>query len=1154
MSGLKFREIKMRRTPGFPHGGPDLGFPSPDVTIVYGPNASGKTTTARALQALLWPGQHQDGPYSLHGRFEFEGAVWTVDLDAGLLRVQRDGKEAEHPVFAPAEAADRYLLGLHELALADNRRFAEAVLRESTGGYDLAQAAAQLDFEDRKPRKGAENNALELARHQVRQARERQENLRSQEAQLARLLEKREQARAAQGRVDEIKRAIALVEATERLVRAEIAVGEFPANSERLTGDEDRRLEELNRKISQEEQRRDAARTALEKARAAGAGTGLGEGGVNPAFLQGLVKQIEELDRQAAETSAREQELQRAMIQENAEFERLGPEVARESLLRLDLAGLGLLADFARQAEKLRGERKGHEAVKDWIGRDDAPRNLDVLREGLGLLNRWLADSGEAASLGLDRRLALVVAGMTLAGGVVLGYFQHWLFLSLSVVGVAVMVWAWGRAGRSQGRRQREADYKKLGLTPPVAWTIEAVEERVKDLQQRIIAGDLAQERVQRWGNLSEKRRNLEEEAARLQKRKSDLVEQFGVAPDLDEANLFWVVESLRRWQDARGQRQGAEAALAELRRQCALRLEALGRDLAPYGYRPPEDLNRAREAVEDLRRRGDEYRQARLEAENAEIRLAEAEERLAGLNGDRRDLFAALDLADGDEKGLAELLAQRPAYLVARKEFQDAVVQKKLAQAAAQGFEELAARPRGALEAELGEGQELAAALSEVSQRVGQITHGVEEARKAHDLEEALAREDDARNRLREARDRDCRAALGWALVRHLEKENRDLNLPKVFYRARTLFATITRGRYELDFDAQGPSFRTVDTSTGYGQDLDELSSATRLQLLLAVRMAFVEEQEQGPKLPLLLDETLANSDEERTQAIIRSAIEFCRAGRQVFYFTARHAEVAKWERLLKEDGRVGYSILDLATLRRFTEAERLPLVDVPPPARIEVPPPEGMSHLEYGRVLGVPGFNLREEEIGGVHLWHVIDDLDLLYRLLCLGINRWGQLQNLISYGGLHLLEGDRTALARAEASARVLKAVAASWRIGRGRKVDRAALLEGGVSDKFVDRVFEVAETLGGDAARLLEALEAGEVKGFRKNIREKLQTHLEQAGYLDEREHLPFDQIRVHALAAAAQDMKDGLMTAGRVEEMLARALPKEPPNLPLFPEE
>ena len=52
---LFFTRIEVRQMPGFPTGGLCLDNLSPGVNIVYGPNASGKSTLARVIQKLLRP-------------------------------------------------------------------------------------------------------------------------------------------------------------------------------------------------------------------------------------------------------------------------------------------------------------------------------------------------------------------------------------------------------------------------------------------------------------------------------------------------------------------------------------------------------------------------------------------------------------------------------------------------------------------------------------------------------------------------------------------------------------------------------------------------------------------------------------------------------------------------------------------------------------------------------------------------------------------------------------------------------------------------------------------------------------------------------------------------------------------------------------------
>src|SRR5690606_25685238 len=127
-----------------------------------------------------------------------------------------------------------------------------------------------------------------------------------------------------------------------------------------------------------------------------------------------------------------------------------------------------------------------------------------------------------------------------------------------------------------------------------------------------------------------------------------------------------------------------------------------------------------------------------------------------------------------------------------------------------------------------------------------------------------------------------------------------------------------------------------------------------TRVQLLLAVRVAFVETQEQGARLPLVFDEVLANSDDDRAQAAIEAVMALARAGRQVFYLTAQWDEVSRWQRALDGAG-LDHRFIDLAEVRRLAAAGRRPLPAMGP-ARLAPPAPGGCTYQEYGQLLQVP------------------------------------------------------------------------------------------------------------------------------------------------------------------------------------------------------
>jgi hypothetical protein len=434
-----------------------------------------------------------------------------------------------------------------------------------------------------------------------------------------------------------------------------------------------------------------------------------------------------------------------------------------------------------------------------------------------------------------------------------------------------------------------------------------------------------------------------------------------------------------------------------------------------------------------------------------------------------------------------------------------------------------------------------VAAERERLAEEVGALEMRIDTAGRAHEVEDALAEVERAETELADARERDVRAAVGAVLVAYVQQATRDHDRPAVFHRARELFAGFTRGRYRLDLDAgEPPAFRAFDAVDDTGRALDELSSATRVQLLLAVRMAFVEVQEQGLKLPLVLDEALGNSDDVRAHAIVEAVAALAAEGRQIFYLTAQADEVGKWRAFLAGRDEVPHAFVDLAAARRLPAEERLPAVPVRGHVLPEVPAPAGHDHAGYGAALGMPPLDLCDTPIGAVHLWYLIDDPELLHDLLRQGIRTWGELETLARFSSE---PGPMigAALEEARAAARVLETLAELRRIGRGKPVDRQVLADSGaVSARFMDRVADLAASLGSDAAALVATLEAGGLAHFRSDAARRLREYLEEHGYLDADEPLTAAEIRARVLGGFGTDVAAGRLTRGRLERLLELA--------------
>ncbi|HEX8430113.1 MAG TPA: hypothetical protein VF625_02455, partial [Longimicrobium sp.] len=561
----------------------------------------------------------------------------------------------------------------------------------------------------------------------------------------------------------------------------------------------------------------------------------------------------------------------------------------------------------------------------------------------------------------------------------------------------------------------------------------------------------------------------------------------------------------------------------------------ALDRWLAPYAGVRVESASELAGKLEELRGREQAESEARLRIHAAEARHAEAATDAERALAECASLLERAGLpADADPR-MEDLCAMRPAFAAARDALTGAEqvtrsAERRLAEAGAD--EPVRALPRPVVEAALEASRAAEAEATRCNDEALTLEERIRAARTRTEIEDALARVRDAAAVLRESRERDEAATAGWVLKEFVERETRDRDRPAVFHRARKLFAAITRGRYRLELsDTTPPEFRATDTTTGAGCGLDALSRGTRVQLLLAVRIAFIETLEAGVRLPLVLDEALANSDDRRAEAVMDAAIELARDGRQLFVLTARIDEAERWMARLGGAG-VPHALVDLAEARRIGRFAGLPRST---PRIGVVPAPGGLDHAAYGAELRVPPIDL--DGPGSVHLWYLADDPALLHRLLALGAETWGALRAMVDAAGTVFLGADESGYPRIHALGGAMERLLDLRRVGRGRRVDREALdRSGAITPVFMERVETLRAECGGRADLLLAGI--ADLPRFRADARATLREFLGSGGYIDPRDPLDDSRIRTDLLVALAPDLRAGHCTPADVERLMA----------------
>ena len=1153
---LYLRKVGLHRLGGLERPGFDVDSLAPGINIIYGPNGSGKSSLAGAITQLLDPGTPRTrfGKGNLIAEVNVDGQGVTIEYDSGHCDVRRDGYTLDLPALVPAGIEDRYVLPLSALISgAADKGLAEHIAVASAGGFDLPRARADLGFRKDISKRGKSHSELQQAEEAYRRIAGRQGDLQSEECQLADLRQKLEEARKAREELVELQHADEYLVARDYLEKAQQVVASFPQDMRLLHGDEMDRLSQLfdqrddllaamqTLNLQRDEKRQELATTKLSESLPAG-------------FIAAVRGRCRELENLATTRKTLEDEV--AGLAESVRHARaaIGQPAADLDDALLEPTAVNSLFSKVRQGADLAADLQAKQKLQQWLDKatgDGSEReiaNAAALREAGKLLECWLAtDEAHQQTAtpddGVRRRWWLLAAATSwgfLAIAMTLVVHGSWL-LGL-IVSAGLIAWAFAprrESSLSTSCLRIEKEYQSLAVTLPVAWTAEQVRFCLRQVRQRADAAAIAEQKQTRWDGVSQECRNLEDRVSVYEREMAELSVQLGLAETKAGEPLYLLVRSLGDWRFSHGAWQSAITRQKATDNQYCERLQQVSEDLEPWGYAPPIDAAGAHSLIDNLNERDEIAREARarlVDLNREETRLNEETDRNQNAI---KSLFQNSGLKHSDERELRQRLDRLAEFKEADEEQRNAQTALGIATRRLQDPSLWHAATRETVSRETLQLKQHAGQYETLLNAIQTIETQVSEEKKKHDLEAALAHRDACREDLRNQREKDCDAISGNLLADFVETRQRQLQQPLVLQKARSLFGTVTRGRYQLDVSRGGPpEFRAIDTAREVTMPLAELSDGTRVQLLLCVRLAYLETQEGRWKLPLILDEALGNSDEGRADQIIDAAIEFCSAGRQVFYLTAQHDEVSKWDRRLRELPEVPSKFHDLAAIRQFSEVERVPkALYSSPPDHEPVPPPDGLDWRKYGQRLEIPLLDPRQH-VSSAHLWYVIDNVEVLHRFLIAGINRWGQFRLLLELGKVPELDNTSPLVLRARARAEVLDAICHNWRVGRGSPVDRQIIEDSdAVSASFLDRLVELAQQVGGDGRELLKRLRAGELPRFREANIVKLEDYLREHGHYDARDPLSADDIRQRVLEQCFPAIDGGAINVQTVAQLV-----------------
>jgi hypothetical protein len=1009
---LRFKQIAISRLPGF---GINAFPPIPEfrtgLNVVWGANSVGKSSLARAMKSLIWPRQDD---IDAEAEADFDGQDWRFVRRGERLTHERlaDASRSEDR-WGPEENAARYWLPLHELLQVEREQdpFASYIQSRMRWGVDLAKAnleaggkrarltAARDEFKNLEKALGA---LTDLKKQQ-----ERQKDIPDRIEALTRLIDG---ASEASGRLKTLRREIEYRETEARIDALKLTMEAFPAGMDRIGAGDPERLVQLT--DDAEEQLRmleNSERKAREKA-AERAGLGLA-----PGFLDGEVQRIRLVafldriqDTQAALAAAelereRERGAEAAWRQEHLW---LFPEPPVTPILP---AMVQKLKDLAGQCEPLRCQWDAASRRLEGLGGDDEA--VPVAEEGLAELQTRVGDWLEADLAALMRdRVPRKTVRICLFGLAVLGLLGlGWLgfapaggtaraALGLMGLAAAALGLFLSRPGGGSTAapspalvqaRTREI-LKGLPDLVPAAWT------RASALTLSCHLARLqGQAQAARAGNAARKRARtaVQEARAAYGRWQEDLTaETRGLGLPVAEAALegaqfFHFAMHLVKWAELKAQVAGAEAKCAlwgNLVRDLRNGMRAL---LAANGCPEPSDqpgvlVAQGRDLLDRRARAvGLQREEAGLDQE-----IQDSRSRLAVLDAKIAGFWSNLGFDGPDPRRLSVLVDRLPDWQALQNDLALATRQLK---SLLEGL--LGHPPEGGLDdlnAEVTRLQGLMAATQDHLSERGGLWELHRQLLGGSALASAKLNLDEAGAALRRAKVENLVERMVDHLTTRLDQRSFQEDQPEVLQQASRRLLDFTEHRFWLGIDPRGRFF-AHDTTKGRNFGLDELSSGTRVQLLFAVRLAFIEvlEGPGGARLPLFLDEVLGNSDDRRARAIVQVIMALARE-RQIFYFTAQNDEVSK---LRDWAGPGNLHEIPLERLTRTQAGARAPLA-------VRLPAAEPVQELledygAFGLALAVPGAK-RYQEVETLHAWHALTRSRELHAFLGQGLGTLGQL----------------------------------------------------------------------------------------------------------------------------------------------------------------
>ena len=1094
---------------------------------------------------------------------------WAVKVLSGEVEEHRDGDEFRSP-SPDLATASRYFIALPDLLVDGGSAFGRQIHEQASGGIRWTELSQGLGWAEAPARPLALRNQVASARSAYSKAVADQVELEKRTSRLPALREERRALGQRELRAEPLKEAQKGRKLRSKLNHLGLELAQFDARLAGFAGTEPSKLEQLSKDVETANKNFVDCRTDIEVLeRSAPAPLSERERLAQLDLIEGLVRALESRHAEATDAAT---ECAGAVGRLREAAEQLAALDA--AMPQMDPADVPLnsILDAGTEVSRAAWDSNARSSVADELRRHvvalEARWGLDQASvapsvedagEALGLLSQWLRQPRAAnapATAPAPRTLvvALILVGLSIMAALIDAMGGSISGLANTVLGLVVVVLLWPLCFRPRiapttapepdGRRE---EYERLarvarGIPLPAEWVVDQVQALHAQLSKCVVTG----ERQRLLRELRSALKQLDESAETEGKKLAEAMDSFGKLAALSsgKVDLVWASVLARLcvgWLEAKRLFAASEAKLRSAQERVKGAAASVGEALIDAGCidrRAAETLGAesARELLTSMRERIEKrlsYERLQHGPESDRerrllVRVREAEESL------RRFLSEAPG-GPFTKESLEGLCAQWGRYQAAKQAWS---MQDEAQREHAAEFPEPEHIRQMSDEDVATEIDAIPALREQADALVREITgleKEIEVARDGKVLSNALSSLAAANLELRQREIADLDTVIGQAVLEWARREAKTSMQPRVLSRARRLAAQFTAGSLDFDVDGsegrEGDEFRARNGSEPW-RPISRLSSGERVQLLLSVRLAFLEESE-SVRLPIILDEVLASSDDDRAARVMDAVVDVAKSGRQVLYLSSQADEIEKWTARLEGSG-VSFRVVRLAEIRGMEAAQSRPARQPLPPERTW-PDPDACTRAEYAERISVPGIDWLDDRLDSLHLWYVLPGPSDLHRQLIAGIETLGQLERLAEVAGS---ASAQQALEQSLPRVSGFRAAASALGVGRGKPLGPEVLDDcDAITNAFRTRVGECLGASGGDARGFLGRV--GSLKGFREANRSRLEEWLTAGGYLVDGARMAPSEIRDAVDVAVRASGIPETEVPGIVDEVMAQ---------------